>query len=133
MGRPKNLKEVILLRRNGIPAHVANGDFLDAFYAAPIADKQLFLNTEPSNTEGMDITVSSLAQYASIAEKLAHDFDLEVPEWVNKDIYFLSSLHLAGKPACEYPDELIECLLEETPIEFRRRNLIVSENILERR
>jgi len=131
--RPKNFIEIMELRKSGVPAYVTNGDFLDEFYAAPNRLKQSFLDDEPPLIKGVEITPSALAQFAAIAEKLAHDYDLHVPEWTSKPIYYLDTPYLAGKPANEYPRELIECLIDETPIEFSKRNLIVTDNILERR
>jgi hypothetical protein len=131
-GRPTNFIEVMEQLRHGRAAHVVNGDFLDAFYAAPAQMRQEFLNNEPPDFDDVAITPSSRAQFAAVAEKLAHDFELEVPAWTEKSEYFLKDVVIAGRPVSDAPAALVKLLEAETPVEFGRRNILVTSNLLTR-
>jgi hypothetical protein len=130
--RPVNFSEVVRQRELGVPDYVTNGDFLDAFYAAPLEQKQSFLDVEPPETDCDAITGRSLALFAATAEKLAHEFGLDVPAWVNKQRYFLDNEDIAGYRADDLPPGLVAILRTEAPVEFARRNLFVSDNVLTR-
>ena len=68
------------------------------------------------------------AYLAAVAEKLAWDHRMEPPEWIFGPERFLRDPWFA---ASDIPG-LRPLLLMESPVSFRRRNLFVTANALER-
>jgi hypothetical protein len=130
--RPRNFAEVVRQRELGIPDYVVNGNFLDEFYHAPVADRQSFLDTEPPQSSAGVIDKHDLALFAATAEKLANDYGLNAPAWVNKRAYCLAEPDIAGYAVDQLPAPLVRIMMEESPREFSKRNLFVSENLLTR-
>ncbi|MDR1016663.1 MAG: hypothetical protein LBL67_04285 [Coriobacteriales bacterium] len=130
--RPLNFREVMAQRALGVDPATANGNFLDAFYAAKPRQRQSFIEYEPIPQDGYDVSCDDMAEYAAEAEKLAHDFNLRVPTWTEKPQYFLDRPLLAGRPIGELRPELVKVMRDDSPPEFRRRNLYVSNNVLTR-
>lgn len=66
---------------------------------------------------------------AAVAHKLANDYKLSPPQWVNKDIYCLPypifSFNTTNKEYQEY-------LRNNTPFEFASRNIFYGNNAIER-
>ncbi|MDR1412672.1 MAG: hypothetical protein LBJ07_01970 [Actinomycetes bacterium] len=130
--RARNFAEVVYQRELGVPGHVAVGDFLDAFYAAGSGRRQVFLDTEPPVSGAM--TQAEVATLAAIAEQLAGEYDLQVPEWTTLPRYFLSDNQaVCGPISCQcLSPSSVETLRRESPSAFARRNLLVSANALTR-
>lgn len=132
LSRPQNFAEAVRQLEVGVPSYVVMGDFLDEFYRSPLSEKQAFLDREPPASSALEKVMA--VNYAATAEKLAHDFGLDVPAWVEKPQYFLK----AGEAIYGYRSyaetraDLAEILREESPAEFARRNLFVSANALTR-
>ena len=104
------------------------GDFLDAFYAAPIESRQAMIDEPPllcagkiENRKIMD------AFLAATAECLSWRFDLIIPSWTDSPERILSEPWFADENA-----KLKKLLAKESPTSFRRRNLFVSQNVLSR-
>lgn len=76
--------------------------------------------------------VFSKEQYVLIAamvEKLSNDNNLEKPKWISNSKYYLS------KPFYELDindDEYKKWIVNESPAEYRSRNVFVSNNSLDR-
>lgn len=102
------------------------GDFLDYFYHNNQKEKQRIVKEEPKQYQ--DLSQKTYAFVAAAVEKLCNDSNIEPPNWVFKDKYFLKdpmfSLDAKG--------DLRTILLLESPHEFIVRNIFVSENCLER-
>lgn len=106
----------------------ALGDFIDDFRlrAKEVIEKERLVHEEPEKiaTAGYrDVN----AYLAAVAETLSREAGLVPPEWSEKSEYFLPEPWFAGKL-----ENLKAILLVESPIPFRRRNLFVSENAMNR-
>ncbi|MDD3270023.1 MAG: hypothetical protein PHX14_11955 [Syntrophomonadaceae bacterium] len=101
-------------------------NFLDYFYCATQAERQASINEEPQLSK--NISCENYAYVAAMVEKLCTDFSLQYPEWIFKDDYFLTKpwfpAGIKGKARIY--------LMLYSPMEFLRRNLYVSENVLTR-
>ena len=100
-------------------------DFLDRFREAP--DLALISDEPASLTEALNDDGLADAYLASIAAWLAHRHGLPVPEWAAGTARALGKPWFAAKT-----HKLRMVLLQESPTEFRVRNLFVSANALSR-
>ncbi|MCL2826351.1 MAG: hypothetical protein FWD72_02970, partial [Eggerthellaceae bacterium] len=87
--RAHNFPESIRQLELGKDKHVVNGDFLDEFYHAPKDQRQSFIDFEPPQSPSQTADRYFYAYCAAEAEKLAHDFNLTVPLWVERQYFFL--------------------------------------------
>ena len=101
-------------------------NYLDFFYHADQEARQDSVNEEPSYNEA--ISWENYAYAAAMVEKLCTDYSLEYPQWIFKEDYFLRDPwfpdYVKGRARIY--------LMLYAPIEFLRRNLYVSENVLTR-
>jgi hypothetical protein len=101
-------------------------NYLDYFYYASQDERQISINEEPQNNK--DVSCENYAYVAAMVEKLCTDFSLQYPQWIFKDYYFLRDpwfpARIKGKARIY--------LMLYSPVEFLRRNLYVSENVLTR-
>jgi hypothetical protein len=104
------------------PDHLL-GDFIDDFRSAP--DIALVID-EPMHVENPDFWEVD-AYLAAVAEYLCLETDMDPPNWVNKKEYFLSRPWFYGGL-----ESIKAFLLVESPGPFRRRNIFVSENAMDR-
>lgn len=111
--------------RKGIPYGVALGDFLDAFYRQPTADK---LREEPCRLANFHTNGAIYdALLAATVEHLARLFEMPIPRWCMMEERRLE------KPFFAMPSPSFRAtLLLESPPAFRSRNLFVTANALER-
>ncbi len=65
--------------------------------------------------------------FAASVEYLCLESHIPIPSWVHNKKYFLKDPFFAGGL-----ESLKAFLLVESPLSFRRRNIFVSENVLER-
>lgn len=72
---------------------------------------------------------ANLCLLAAIAHRLANEYRLPVPAWVNDEIYIMPSPVFAFDT--ENP-EYQEHLIDTTPIEFSSRNIYYGANAIER-
>jgi len=100
-------------------------DFLDRFRDAP--DSALIAEEPASLKEVLNDGGLADAYLASIAAWLAHRHGIPVPEWARGTARALSKPWFAAKT-----HKLRMVLLQESPTEFRVRNLFVSANALSR-
>jgi len=95
-------------------------DFVDEFRR----DKDLTVLQEPFDLdhERFDALLASAIEY------LCDEMGLEAPEWVEKVPGCNERWFVSGT---KHP-KLIEIILEECPFPFRKRNIFVLENFLDR-
>lgn len=97
--------------------------FLEEFKQT--ANKKAMIDDEPKD----DCENVKLCILAAVVHKLADDFGLDVPAWVNKPNCFLQapifSFDTKNKEYQEY-------LRENTPYEFAMRNIYYGANVIER-
>jgi len=123
--RPKTLAEVAALARNGDTLGFSIAEFLDEFYAEPLAER---LAEEPRsltvmlNDEGL-----ADAYLAAIADHLSRQNQMQRPKWV-----FGTSRVLANPWFAMESHGGRMCMLIESPTAFRERNIFVSANALSR-
>lgn len=98
------------------------GNFLDEIKNQDI--ECMFCN-EPTFI-GLDLI--DTVYIVSMVHKLLNDKNLSVPEWVNKNEYCLEKPYFWIKTE----GKMKLYLLMESPLEFKIRNLFVSNNVLER-
>ena len=100
-------------------------DFLDHFRRAP--DPAL-LDAEPDLLASrLDDNTLADAYLASVAASLAHEHGWPAPKWAQGTERALKTPYFAAKTA-----NLNAVLLQESPTEFRLRNIFVSANALSR-
>lgn len=102
------------------------GNFLDEFYRASNEQRKLMVEREPE--EHPSFPDYMLPFLAAMVHKLSNDYDAQCPAWVHRDQYIMKEphfwLHAKGN--------LRLALLAESPVEFKIRNLYVTENTLSR-
>jgi hypothetical protein len=102
------------------------GNFLDQFYKSSPKAREALIVQEPEASGRLDAYM--LPFLAGMVHKLCNDYGLSCPVWVRKPKYRLEEpyfpLNAEGR--------LRELLLEESPAEFRERNLFPSANCLSR-
>jgi hypothetical protein len=102
------------------------GNFLDTFYRSTLQEREAMVSQEPEDSDQLDAYM--LPFLAAMTHKLCNDYRVPCPLWVLKPKYRLRDpyfpLNAKGK--------LRELLMEESPPEFRERNLFPSANCLSR-
>ena len=124
--RPKSLAEVAARTAEGDSFDRCLANFLDAFYASPVAGA---LEEAPRRlyVSGNEVGRIQDAYLAATAEELARTFNLPSPEWARAEGRQLHRPWFASPLA-----SLRAVLLQESPPAFRCRNLFVSGNALSR-
>jgi hypothetical protein len=112
---------------SGTNFYLALGSFLDEFYLADTATRQLMIDSRPADS-AWENPPELLAYAASTAHKLANDYQLTVPAWVFEKRFYLA------KPffGCKARGNLRLLFMYISPTEFKHRNLFVDENVLKR-
>ena len=100
-------------------------DFLDRFRASP--DPALVAKEPPLMSEALKDEGIADAYLAAAAAWMCHQHGFAAPEWAREDQRQLTHPYFAAKS-----HGLRMILLQESPPEFRVRNLFVSSNALER-
>jgi hypothetical protein len=101
------------------------GNLLDDFRErCTTAEERLALVGEPPEATGQPETDAYLA---AVAESLCREFALPPPAWTEHSRYYLRRPWFAGGL-----QSLKAILLAESPTAFRRRNLFISANALQR-
>jgi hypothetical protein len=125
--RPATLAEAIKRIVDGAPQEKALPEFLDTFYLAPTAEKQLAAISEPPPPSGdrhLDAFVGATAEY------LARQYRLpSIPEWVFEPHRYLE--HAWHVSQLDSPG-MREYLSFASPAEFRSRNIFTEERPLRR-
>lgn len=107
---------------NKIKYLIAN--FLDEFYSADLIKKKKMIKEFPFR----NIKDKKYGAYtAAMVEDLCLSCNLDIPDWVFDKKYSLKEPFFVGGL-----ESLKAFLIAESPLSFRRRNIFVSENVLER-
>jgi hypothetical protein len=130
--RPRNFPEMVRQLELGDENYLVNGNYLDAFYRASEGERQSFIWFEPPSSETSTADDVFYAHCAAVAEKLAHDYGLVVPDWVDKPEYFLREPLYGGFREDALTEDLVKMMRELSPEEFSRHNLFVTPNALVR-
>ena len=122
------LKAVIAESAKGNDFSLSLRGFLDVFYSCKEDKEKMFalIKREPQHYK--NVPDYQYAMCAATANKLANDYDLEVPSWVWKDRYYMKEMYFGGirKGRLRMYNMLY------SPAEFKHRGLFVDENILMR-
>ncbi|MBL9178144.1 MAG: hypothetical protein JNM65_08770 [Verrucomicrobiaceae bacterium] len=100
-------------------------DFLDQFRHEP--DMRLITEEPPLLSSILKDEGVADAYLASVAATLAHEQGLPAPDWAKGSARSLEKPFFAAKTP-----KLKAVLLQESPVEFRIRNIFVSANALSR-
>lgn len=123
--RPKTIAEVATLTRDAESLSYSIPEFLDEFYAEPLAER---LVEEPLRLkELLDDDGLADAYLAGIADHLSRQYGLRPPAWVSGPGRILTNPWFALK---SHGGRM--CMLIESPAAFRERNIFVSANALSR-
>ena len=101
------------------------GNFLDSFYCNPSVD--LLIEPPALMRNYLSEGIIWDAYWGGIVESLSRKYHFQIPLWVEAPERFLKKPFF-GIQAPSFR----ATLLLESPIEFRRRNLFVTANALER-
>ena len=123
--RPKTLAEVAVKCRDAEMLGYSIPEFLDEFYAEPLAER---LTEEPRSLTALlgDEGLAD-AYLAGIADHLARQYKLRPPAWVSAPGRTLANPWFAMK---SHGGRM--CMLIESPPAFRERNIFISANALSR-
>jgi len=107
---------------------LAFGTFLDAFRHSENKSNMINAPPLPSSREDENIKLN-LCILAASAHKLANDYKIDVPAWVEEPIYKMPypvyAFDTKNKQYQEY-------LVENTPYEFEIKNIFYGSSVLER-
>ncbi|MGA1823909.1 MAG: hypothetical protein ACMUIP_04525 [bacterium] len=99
-------------------------NYIDEFNSANKKKKMEMVKHFPFS----QITDKKQASYtAATVEELCYRNKLPIPDWVFARQYYLQEPYFVGGL-----ETLKAFLIAESPLSFRRRNIFVSENVLER-
>jgi len=123
--RPKTLAEVAALSRDAGTYGLAVPEFLDEFYAEPLAERlieELRSLTAVLHDEGL-----ADATLGGIAEHLSRQYEMKPPAWAFGPGRYLANPWFALK---SHGGRM--CMQIESPAAFRVRNIFISANALTR-
>jgi len=120
------LKQVIAESAKGNDFSLSLRGFLDIFYYCKDDKEKMFALIKREPQCYRNVPDYQYAMCAATANKLANDYDLEVPSWVWKDRYYMKEMFFGGirKGRLRMYNMLY------SPAEFKHRGLFVDENIL---
>jgi hypothetical protein len=120
--RPSSLREVSVLTKSGIPFDPALRELLDTYYSSDRAHRIAAVAEEP-----VELSAVHDAYLAAVAEHLSLSYRHDVPAWTRSPERVLLRPFFAGGM-----EGLKALLLVESPLAFRRRNIFVSRDALDR-
>ena len=122
------LKAVIAESAKGNDFSLSLRGFLDIFYSCKDDKEKMFalITQEPQYSK--NVPDYQFAMCAATANKLANDYNLEVPDWVWKDRYYMKEMYFGNVRK----GRLRMYNMLYSPAEFKHRGLFVDENILMR-
>lgn len=122
------LKTVIAESAKGNDFSLSLRGFLDVFYSCTDDKEKMFALIKREPQQFKNVPDYQYAMCAATANKLANDYDLEVPSWVWKDRYYMKEMYFGGIRK----GKLRMYNMLYSPAEFKHRGLFVDENILMR-
>lgn len=122
------LRTVIAESAKGNDFSLSLRGFLDIFYSCKDDKEKMFALIKREPQYYKNVSDYQYAMCAATANKLANDYDLEVPSWVWKGRYYMKEMYFGGirKGRLRMYNMLY------SPAEFKHRGLFVDENILMR-
>jgi hypothetical protein len=120
--RPSSLKEVSVRAKSGVPFDPALREFLDTYYLSDRAHRIAAVAEEP-----VELSAVHDAYLAAVAEHLSLSYQHDVPAWAQSPGRVLLRPFFAGGL-----EGLKALLLVESPLAFRKRNIFVSRDALDR-
>lgn len=122
------LRAVITESARGNDFSLSLRGFLDIFYSYKKDKEKMSALIKKEPPYYKNVPDYQYAMCAATANKLANDYDLEVPSWVWKDRYYMKEMYFGGirKGRLRMYNMLY------SPAEFKHRGLFVDENILMR-
>ena len=120
------LKQVIEESAKGNDYSLSLRGFLDVFYSCKGDKEKMFdlIKREPKHYK--NVPDYRYAMCAATANKLANDYDIEVPDWVWNDRYYMKEMYFGNVRK----GRLRMYNMLYSPAEFKHRGLFVDENIL---
>lgn len=120
------LKQVIAESAKGNDFSLSLRGFLDVFYSCKDDKEKIFdlIKWEPKHYK--NVPDYQYAMCAATANKLANDYDIEVPDWVWNDRYYMKEMYFGNVRK----SRLRMYNMLYSPAEFKHRGLFVDENIL---
>lgn len=122
------LKAVISESAKGNDFSLSLRGFLDIFYSCKDDKEKMFALIKQEPQYSKNVPDYQFAICAATANKLANDYNLEVPDWVWKDRYYMKEMHFGNVRK----GRLRMYNMLYSPAEFKHRGLFVDENILMR-
>lgn len=122
------LKAVIAESAKGNDFSLSLRGFLDIFYSCKDDKEKMFALIKQEPQYSKNVPDYQFAICAATANKLANDYNLEVPDWVWKDKYYMKEMHFGNVRK----GRLRMYNMLYSPAEFKHRGLFVDENILMR-
>lgn len=102
------------------------GNFLDEFYRCDRKTRTRMVEREPQH--GEKLAPHMLPFLAGMVHKLCNDYGVDCPTWVHKEKYILKEPYFPLNAT----GNLRQLLIEESPEEFRTRNIFTTDNCLTR-
>jgi len=90
--------------------------------------EDFYIMTKNEPLINKDIKQYIYVYFIAIIEKTCNENNINIPYWINKEKYYLSYKWFPLE--CEKYYFLKPILEEESPTEFKKRNLFVSNNVL---
>lgn len=123
-----DLKAVIAESAKGNDFSLSLRGFLDVFYSCKDDKEKMFALIKREPQYYKNVPDYQFAICAATANKLSNDYDLEVPDWVWKDRYYMKEMYFGNVRK----GRLRMYNMLYSPAEFKHRGLFVDENILMR-
>ncbi len=118
----ESIYDISLLIKNGKDSAIVISNYLDEFRNATNKERIAAISSKP--TGGI---MEKGAYLAAVVEQLCLDYNIKIPDWVNKKEYFLKEPDFYSKF-----ENVKAILIQQSPAAFRRRNIFVSNNVLSR-
>ena len=122
------LRQVISESAKGNDFSLSLRGFLDVFYSCRNDKEKMYDLIKREPRQYKNVPDYQYAMCAATANKLANDHDMEVPNWVWKDRYYLKEMYFGNVRK----GRLRMYNMLYSPAEFKHRGLFVDENILMR-
>ncbi len=122
------LRQVIEESAKGNDFSLSLRGFLDLLYSCGNDKDKMYNLIKMEPKQYKNVPDYQYAMCAATANKLANDYDIEVPGWVWKDRYYMKEMYFGNVRK----GRLRMYNMLYSPAEFKHRGLFVDENILMR-
>lgn len=130
LNQTETIQELLTHLSRGVNFYMLKGNWLDEFYRCDNFTRQKMIDDAP-NGEALNNDRGALAFVAAMVHRLANKYGLRVPTWVYKQRYFLNwrGEVYYGKNTGWKARLWSKCA---APVEFKCRNVFISEKTLSR-